>query len=130
MEIRRKWRWQKKSWHCLKVNEYAPNKWVVIKVANKAGVFHRVFGCWYGGFKDGDSWRINSGITNVTIDNDIYSFHGYTKSVYKCSLGLYGTNSYGGAVLNNFIKDAKKEGTVIEILPKDYNFLSIKGEVK
>ena len=39
-----------------------PNKWVILEIEFKSGVEYKVFGSWTGGYLDGDSWRLNSGI--------------------------------------------------------------------
>jgi hypothetical protein len=92
----------------LQMSEYFPDKWVVIKVTSAEVQLYRVFACWYGGWAGSDSWKINSGITKVVPIENGYSFEGHSGSAYKCSKGSYGTNSYGGSVLNNFIEADRK----------------------
>jgi len=43
---------------------YNPDNWVVIKM-NGDDPHYRVLAGWSGGYLDGDSWRMNSGITRV-----------------------------------------------------------------
>ena len=107
------------------MSEYFPDKWVVIKVTSAEVQLYRVFACWYGGWAGSDSWKINSGITKVVPIENGYSFEGYSGSAYKCSKGSYGTNSYGGSVLNGFIEAGAKDGITIEVLPEDTNFLAL-----
>jgi hypothetical protein len=46
------------------MSDYNPDKWVVVKIIGKdTPPVHKVFACWYGGYLDGDSWKLNSGIT-------------------------------------------------------------------
>ena len=68
---------------------YAPHNWEIVKI-NGTDPHYRVFGSWRGGFADGDSWRLNSGITDVSEDEDYYYFIGYTGSVYQCHKSAYG----------------------------------------
>jgi hypothetical protein len=105
--------------------EYFPDKWVVIKVTSPEVKLYRVFACWFGGYASSDSWKINSGITKVVPIENGYSFEGYSGSSYKCSKETYGTNFYGGSVLNSFIENGAKEGITIEVLPEDTNFLEL-----
>ena len=58
---------------------YTPDKWLLIKV-NGENPHYRVFASWYGGYLGSDSWRMNSGITKVTENNDSYLFEGESGS--------------------------------------------------
>lgn len=111
------------------MNEYRPDKWVVIKITapNYAPV-HKVFACWYGGYAAGDSWKLNSGITKATLEGYVYSFEGSSGSVYQCHKDVYGTNSYGWGVLQDTIEKAKEAGIDVELLPEETNWLEINYE--
>ena len=63
---------------------YTPDNWVIVEIADKDTTFYKVLGGWSGGYLDGDSWRMNSGITEVDEKEDCYLFHGQSGSVYKC----------------------------------------------
>jgi hypothetical protein len=108
------------------LSEYIPDKWVVVKITsdNFAPVY-KVFACWYGGWAGSDSWKLNSGITKVTLEGYVYSFEGASGSVYQCHKNTYGTNMYGGGVLDSMISNASRNGIAIEILPEDTNFLEL-----
>jgi hypothetical protein len=108
------------------LSEYIPDKWVVVKITsdNFAPVY-KVFACWYGGWAGSDSWKLNSGITKVTLEGYAYSFEGASGSVYQCHKNTYGTNMYGGGVLDSMISNASRNGIAIEILPEDTNFLEL-----
>jgi len=95
---------------------YTPDKWMIIKINGK-NPHYRVFGSWYGGYLDGDSWRMNSGIKKVSHDGDFYLFEGYTGSIYKCHKNSYGASIYSIGILNNMISTQPEFG--IEILPED-----------
>lgn len=108
------------------MNEYTPEKWVVVKI--EGGEFpltYKVFACWYGGYLNGDSWKMNSGITKVTKEDNYYLFEGYSGSVYKCHEKAYGTNMYGHVVLDNIIKKSKDAGVSVEIMSDDTNWLDL-----
>ena len=87
-------------------NIYCPDKWVVLRL--KAGKLdsgiYKVLGGWSGGYLDGDSWRLNSGIERVTIDGDYFEFHGYSGSVYRCHKGAYGFNMISGGQYHSWKK--------------------------
>lgn len=74
-----------------------PDKWLLVKVKNKE--LYKVFATWSGGYLNGDSWRINSGITVITEDEDHLYFYGESGSCYMCNKNSYGVNPYGGSIL-------------------------------
>ena len=67
---------------------YNPDNWVIIKI-NVDEPFYKVLAGWSGGLRtggylDGDSWRMNSGIEKVIEEYEHYLFHGASGSVYRC----------------------------------------------
>lgn len=109
--------------------QYIPDKWVGVKIssANRSPIY-KIFACWYGGYLNGDSWKLNSGITKVSLNDDRYHFEGASGSVYICGKNNYGTNVYGTGVLDNMIQRSSDLGTIIEILPEDTNWLELNYE--
>jgi len=101
---------------------YTPDRWVVIKITTDKETLYKVFACWYGGYAGSDSWKMNSGIVKVESAVDYYDFHGWSGSVYRCYENSYGTNVYGGRVLQNFIDKADFK---IEIMPENTNWKKI-----
>lgn len=84
------------------VNENKPDQWSIIKIDD----IYKVFGSWSGGYLDGDSWRLNSGIDRIEEDGDYWLFYGYSGSCYRCHKRTYGISSpYNGAILKSFCKD-------------------------
>ena len=83
----------------------------------------KIFASWYGGYTGSDSWRLNSGIAKVSIEDSIFCFEGYSGSVYECNKDSYGTNAYGLEVISRMIENAKRAGISIEILPEETNWL-------
>lgn len=116
----------------MKINtDYTPDRWVVLQITAADVLLYKVFACWYGGYSSSDSWRINSGITKVTENENQYLFEGYSGSVYGCYKDSYGTNFYGDTVLKSYIDAAKTtEKSKIEILPEDTNWLQIISKIK
>jgi hypothetical protein len=105
------------------MSEYNPDKWVVVKIIGKdTPPIHKVFACWFGGYLDGDSWKLNSGITTVKENTDYYFFDGSSGSCYACRKGMYGTNLYGQGVLNNLIDKIERAGGTCVILPEETNW--------
>jgi hypothetical protein len=110
------------------VSDYIPDRWVVVKISgyeDRSKPVYKVFACWYGGYAGSDSWKLNSGITKVTLEGNVYSFEGSSGSVYECHKDSYGYNMYGGSVLNNMIEKSKEHGIEIEVLSENTNWLEI-----
>jgi len=109
------------------MNTCTPDKWVVVKIEGKdVPLTYKVFACWYGGFLNGDSWKMNSGINKVTKKKNCWYFEGFSGSTYECYKGRYGTNMYGGGILESIIENAKEQDTIIEVLDKNTNWKKLK----
>jgi hypothetical protein len=108
------------------VSDYTPDKWLIVKITGgDYPPVHKVFACWYGGYLGSDSWKLNSGITKVFSEDDMYSFEGSSGSVYHCHKNAYGANGYGTGVLNRMIEDLKQKNVVIDILPEETNWMKL-----
>lgn len=102
--------------------EYIPDKWVVVKITTNDETLYKVFGSWIGGYLSGDSWRMNSGIESVSLDEDIIIFHGFSGSEYLCHKNSYGMTAYSSGVLLDAIE---KSGLNISILDKNTDWFSL-----
>jgi len=97
-----------------------PDKFIVLKMTKKTEEpIYKVFASWYGGYLDGDSWKINSGIVDIEIDGEMINFIGYSGSIYQCHKKSYGTSSYSQGILNNIINKSKEIGYKIKVMPED-----------
>lgn len=87
------------------MSEYNPNSWVVIRVTPHDETIkphYRVFAGWHGGYTYGESWKLNSGITELTMGDDYYKFQGSSGSIYNCHKDCYRMSMYMTNVLNSF----------------------------
>lgn len=96
--------------------EYNPNRWVVLAIYDGDTVLHKVLAGWYGGYLDGDSWQLNSGITKIEEDGDYYLFHGYSGSIYKCNKNGYGFTGLTAGIYKS-LKD--KASSSIDLLKEE-----------
>jgi hypothetical protein len=72
-----------------------PDKWILIKITKKDGEpFLKVLAVFYGGYLQGDSWRINSGVEKEIEFDDRYEFVGYSGSKYICFKDREGMTMY------------------------------------
>jgi hypothetical protein len=94
---------------------YEPDNWVVIKINGK-DPHYRVLAGWSGGYLEGSSWRMNSGITKVEEDDKAYYFSGSSGSTYRG-----GKQSYGLRLNNAYVWDdlVARHGDKVEMLPED-----------
>lgn len=108
------------------MSEYNPDKWVMLKFTTPKYVVYKVLASWYGGFATGDSWKLNSGVTKVEKDGDLYRFHGSSGSVYQVHKDTYGMSGYTMGVLAGFQKDVDEtEDVTLELMPEDTNWLEL-----
>jgi hypothetical protein len=98
------------------MSEYTPDRWLVIRITTPTEQLYKVFAAWSGGYTGSDSWKMNSGIVRATWADPYWEFDGSSGSVYQCHWDGYGTNGYGGAVLDNLISQAQAQGIQIEVM--------------
>lgn len=100
------------------VNTYDPDEWVLIKVGG-SDPHYKIFGSWRGGYLDGDSWRMNSGIVRHEEWTDHFIFHGSSGSEYWCTKNSYGISSpYNNSVLLNYKDKFGEDFTILQELPE------------
>jgi hypothetical protein len=102
--------------------DYEPDEWVIIKIkADDNHNWYRVFGSWFGGYVDGDSWRLNSGIVKYTVNDRHIHFYGTSGSVYTCDLEFEGIKSrYNRSVLDGFLKHGNVEIISLEDFIREF----------
>ena len=61
-----------------------PDSWVIVKIKGSDATYYKILAGWSGGYLDGDSWKLNSGITKVDDEGDYYIIHGVSSSIYTC----------------------------------------------
>lgn len=97
------------------MSTHIPDNWVVIKVKSEK-VHYRILAGWSGGYLNGDSWRLNSGITRMDVVGNDYHFYGSSGSCYIC-----GKRNYGLRMNNIYvwaqIQDLNGDG--VELMPED-----------
>lgn len=98
--------------------ELIPDGFVVLKFEG----MYKLFSIWRGGYLANDSWRLNSGITKVTFENDVYTVFGNSSTVYKVHKHSFGRlGIYGESILKDIIADND-----VEIIDIDQCYNEIK----
>lgn len=105
------------------MSNYTPDTWVVLKIQHNSETLYKVLAGWSGGYLDGDSWRMNSGIAEVKADSDGYFFfYGSSGSCYQCH-----KHSYRLTVATAGIYSQLKErfGDMVELMPEDTDWIHL-----
>lgn len=101
------------------MKKYNPEKWVLLEISNIEGTFRKILASWYGGYLDGDSWRVSSSIIQTSIKNSKYEFLTESDSIYICDKRDYGMNTYTSAIFSRLIDVSKENNTSIHIIDKE-----------
>ena len=101
------------------MSEYNPDKWAIIKLEIDGVLVHKVLGGWSGGYLDGDSWRLSSGLESVETEGNYYLMKNYSGSVYKCHKNANGFNVISGEKFTEFEDAIKEKGGTIESISVD-----------
>jgi hypothetical protein len=99
------------------MTKYHPDSWVILKITNEGVTYYKVLAGWYGGYTNGDSWQINSGITSVDKVDGIYEFYGYSGSVYFCNEKTERLTGLTASILESYQKDMEGIGASMEVVP-------------
>ena len=113
------------------MSDYNPDNWVVVKITQRNAdqskyTRYKVLGGWSGGYIEGDSWRMNSGITSVTIDESTFAFHGSSGSTYYCSKDMYGLRMNTSGIFDRLKEYAEdNEAFTFELMPEDTDWSTL-----
>jgi hypothetical protein len=105
---------------------YTPDNWVVVSMNTKTPHYKLLAGN-SGGYLDGDSWRMNSGIVGVKKEDEYWLFTGSSGSVYKCHEQAYCLR-LNNAYVWRALKD--KHGDKVEIMPEDTDWSTMDWRLK
>jgi hypothetical protein len=110
-------------------NLYRPDNWVVVKISGD-DPHYRVLAGWSGGYLGGDTFRMNSGITEVEETKDHYYFSDSSGSTYRCCKDSYTLRMN---TVGMWGKLQELYGDEVELMPEDTDWMNtdwiIKGEL-
>lgn len=98
------------------MNEYRPNRWVVVNLTDGRTTYQKVLASWSGSYMYGDSWKLSSSIESKTEDENNYYFKCSSGSTYICGKNNRGMSTYTFYVLHGWLEDAKTSDIKIEVL--------------
>lgn len=96
------------------MNTYKPDKWVILKFKDDEEISYKVFGSWAGGYVEGFSWRLSSGLERIEDASEYWKMHNHSGSVYECRKGTEGTYYAGAVVIESMKEQAKEQGVAVE----------------
>jgi hypothetical protein len=99
---------------------YTPDNWVIVKITHPNYVIHKVLAGWSGGYFEGNSWRMNSGIVRASEKGNYIFFYGQSGSIYKCHKDAERLSNATAGVYNTLVEQGKQKGVTVEILPRWY----------
>jgi hypothetical protein len=111
------------------MSDYTCDNWVVIKMKGDDPHYRLLVGT-SGGYLDGDSWRMNSGITKVEEDEAFYYFYGSSGSRYRCC--NLTSAAYTLRMNNAGIWDQLQQihGDKVEMMPEDTDWMNMDWIIK
>lgn len=108
------------------MNKYSCDNWVVIKMKGEDPHYRLLVGT-SGGYLTGSSWRLNSGIVEVSESNDYYYFQSASGSEYICSKGAYCLRMNNVGIWGQL---EKQYGDKVEMLPEGTDWLKVDWLIK
>jgi hypothetical protein len=91
---------------------YTPDRWQVVLLKSKNDSIKKVFAGWYGGYVNGDSWKLSSGIIGTKEFEDRYEFLNHSGSLYVCYKINQGMSGYMGRIMNGWVESSKEDLSV------------------
>ncbi len=80
---------------------YTPDTWVILLFDYPDyGKVHKVFAGWYGGYAQGDSWKLSSGIKTFVNEGKFYSSLQESGSTYNLCKQHEKLSGYQHGLLN------------------------------
>lgn len=100
-----------------------PDTWILVKVQNEYGLSDgkKVYCGNYGGYLNGDSWRLSSIIVKAEKLEDKTIFTTASGNQYTCFHSCYGMSSYQERVLDHFNHELENEklGKIIPVAKEE-----------
>ena len=90
--------------------EYVPDCWVVLELGDANRTIRKVFAGWYGGYTQGDSWKLSSGITEAQEFDNRWEFKNHSGSLYICYKNANRMSGYMSGIYSNWTAEAKDAG--------------------
>jgi hypothetical protein len=91
---------------------YYPDVWKIIKIEKDGETVYKVLAEFKGGYLDGDSWRMSSGVLRVEENDRAFEVVNHSGSVYVCVKGKESFGSLTSGIFENYSKQLKSNKDV------------------
>lgn len=115
----------------MKTIDYYPDSWVLLKIKESklSSPYYKLLTGWSGGYANGDSWRMNSGVVDVTEDEEgLLHFHGASGSLYVCHRSRNRLSMATAGIYETLTRNQGFEGQVVKVEDIDKAIKEIKNE--
>ena len=101
---------------------YTPDTWVILLFDYPDyGKVHKVFAGWYGGYTQGDSWKLSSGIKTFVNEGKFYSSLQESGSTYNLYKQYERLSGYQHGLLNAWREQLDEvQGSVLVVDSLDF----------
>ena len=93
---------------------YYPDNWIIIEASKGDDNVRKILSGWKGGYLDGDSWRLSSGITDIIDKDTHYEIHNESGSIYICNKQSQRMNMCTSGIYSQLI-ESNKDTTITTI---------------
>jgi len=91
--------------------EYTPDCWVIVEFSGTAvpKTYRRVLAGWYGGYTGSNSWKLSSGIEEMTDMGNHWKILNSSGSIYYCYKAVERFSMLTGGIFATYSKDNSEE---------------------
>lgn len=101
-------------------NKYTPDQWTLVELKSEEhGSIIKVFAGWYGGYLNGDSWKLSSGVTETKDCGDYYEYLNESGSLYTCYKRARGMSGYMSSIYAGWVKAQSDNNFTIEVIKSE-----------
>lgn len=108
------------------MNIYTPDSWTVVKL-NGNDPHYRVLASWAGGYLNGDSWKLSSGITSVTKSGNVFEFRNSSGSLYNCHKDVFGMRTIAAGIYNQL---KERHGDAVSLVDENTDWENMDWIIK
>lgn len=104
------------------MSTYWPDTWKILSLNTSSGdTIYKIFAGWYGGFSQGDSWKLSSAMFDLKDEGDFYSSLQESGSTYNLHKNAEKLSSYQMSILSMWEDQLQQNGAEIKIVhSEDY----------
>lgn len=99
--------------------EYHPDVWIIVEFEHPdvPGKYHKILAGWYGGFANGDSWKLSSAIEKISELENEYVVDNMSGSKYHLDKFDERLSSMTGMILSSLrLSEKASETKMLDII--------------